>query len=136
MRKYDIKGKRYLHSDDKYYLSDHGFRYARIGTKNMDYGHVLENIVAIELIRRGYEIYIGAFGKKEVDFVAIRQGKKEYIQVSLDITNQDTFKREINPLLSIKDAYAKILIARTYQPEYQYEGIRIVDAADWLRSIE
>ena len=136
VRKYDIKGKRYLHSDDKYYLSDHGFRYARLGTKNMDYGHVLENIVAIELIRRGYEIYIGVLGKKEVDFVVIRQGKKEYIQVSLDISNQDTFKREIDPLLNIKDAYAKMLIARTYQPEYQYEGIRIVDAADWLRGKE
>ena len=136
VRKYDIKGKRYLHSDDKYYLSDHGFRYARLGTKNMDYGHVLENIVAIELIRRGYEIYIGVLGKKEVDFVVIRQGKKKYIQVSLDISNQDTFKREIDPLLNIKDAYAKMLIARTYQPEYQYEGIRIVDAADWLRGKE
>lgn len=132
IRRYDIKGKRYLKSEDKYYLSDHSFKYARLGTKNMDYGHVLENIIADELIRRGYEIYIGVLKGKEVDFVAIKHGSKEYIQVSYDISDQKTFNREVSPLLDIHDAYTKTLIARTYQPEYEYEGIHIIDAAEWL----
>ena len=132
IRRYDIQGKRYLASNDKYYLSDHAFKYAKLGTKNADYGRMIENIVAIDLLRRGYELYAGVLYKKEIDFVAIKRGEKLYIQVSNSIDDPDTFKREVDPLLRIRDAYPKILLTRTYQEAYQYEGVQIIDVADWL----
>lgn len=132
IRRYDISGKKYLTTDDKYYLSDHSFKFARLGTKNMNIGRVIENIVAIELLRRGYEVYVGTMYNGEIDFVAIKQNEKIYFQIADDISHEETFKREVSALLKIKDAYPKILLARTRQKEFQYEGVRIINLADWL----
>lgn len=135
VRRFDIRGKKYLSSNDKYYLCDHSFRFARIGTKDPDRGRLLENIVAIELLRRGYELYAGVLSKKEIDFVAIKGDEKVYFQVCDDIGNPNTAAREFDPLMRIRDANPKVLLTRTWSAPYVHEGVRVLDVADWLANV-
>lgn len=130
--RYDVKGKQYLKTGDKYYVADLGLRYFLLGRKEQGKGHILENVVYLELLRRGYDVYIGKVDDCEVDFVAINSKGIEYYQVSETVIDENTLKRELRPLEMIKDHYPKYLLTKDFVPETTYNGIRKINVLDWL----
>ena len=131
-KRYNIKGRQYLKTLDKYYAVDMGMRKVLLGSKAMDAGHILENIVYLELLRRGYDVYIGKVDDLEVDFVAMDDKGMTYYQVSATVRDEKTLKRELDSLQSINDHYPKILLTLDDDPEMEYAGIRKINALDWL----
>lgn len=134
--RYDIKGKKYLTTGSKYYLSDIGLRYYLLGSKNGDEGHILENIVYLELLRRGYEVYIGKIDYNEVDFVAVNEKGEEYYQVSYTVKDEKTLERELKILNNINDHNPKILLTTDYTPYTSHNGIKQINVFDWLLNKE
>lgn len=132
--RYDIKGKQYLKTGDKYYAADIGLRYNVLGTKKADAGHILENIVYLELLRRGYEVHVGKVGSAEVDFIAIGDEGEEYYQVAYSTIDADgkTLERELSPLNSINDHNPKYLLTMEYGPVISHNGIKQIYVLDWL----
>lgn len=133
--RYDIKGKQYLQMLDKYYLSDVGLRYYLLGSSNIDRGHILENVVYLELLRRGYEIYVGKVGSTEVDFITKDlNGNIQYYQVSYSVRDDKTLARELEPLSSIQDHNPKFLLTMDNEPNTSHNGIQQINVLDWLLS--
>jgi predicted AAA+ superfamily ATPase len=130
--RYDIKGKQYLKTGHKYYLVDPGLRYFLLGSQISDEGRVLENIVFLELIRRGYEITFGNINNFEVDFVAVKEGNTEYYQVALTVREQSTLERELHSLDSITDHNPKYLLTLDDDLPATFNGIRRINVLEWL----
>lgn len=132
--RYDIKGRQYLKTGDKYYAADIGLRYSVLGSKKADDGHILENIVYLKLLRRGYEVYVGKVGPGEVDFIAIGEEGEEYYQVAYTVIDADgrTLERELAPLDAIRDHNPKYLLTMDYSPMVSHNGIRQLNVLDWL----
>lgn len=131
-KRYNIKGKEHLKTLEKYYVVDIGFRYMLLGTKQMDAGHILENVIYLELRRRGYDVYVGKVDEFEVDFVAENSKGTTYFQVALSVRDEKTLERELRPLQAIKDHYPKVILTMDDDPETHYDGIRRINARDWL----
>lgn len=132
--RYDIKGKQYLRTGEKYYVSDLGLRYFMLGRKLGDRGHILENIVYLELLRRGYDVYVGKVEDYEVDFVAINSSGKRYVQVCETLKDNENkiLKRELNSLQKINDNYEKIILTMDKIPVSNEEGIIVKNVLEWL----
>ena len=130
--RYNIKGKEYLKSLEKYYVADIGLRNFMLGKKSIDVGHILENIIYLELIRRGYSVYVGKIDDMEIDFVAQNSQGNIYIQVAASVRDENTLKRELRSLQALKDNYPKMILTLDDDPEADYDGILRKNALDWL----
>lgn len=132
--RYDIKRKQYLKTGEKYYVSDLGLRYFMLGRKIGDRGHILENVVYLELIRRGYDVYIGKVDDLEVDFVAINNDGRMYVQVCETLRDSENriLERELNSLRAINDNYEKIILTYDNMPLSNEEGIKVINVLDWM----
>ena len=130
--RYNIKGKELLKTLEKYYVVDIGLRYMLLGSRSTDVGHILENIVYLELLRRGYDVYVCKFDDLEIDFVAVNDKKTVYYQVAATVRDWRTLERELRSLNSIQDHYEKIILTLDEDPEADYDGIRRINVLDWL----
>lgn len=131
-KRYNISGKQYLKTLEKYYVVDIGMRYMLLGSRSTDVGHILENVVYLELLRRGYQVYVGKIDDLEVDFVAMESKRIIYFQVAATVRDESTLKRELIPLEKINDHYQKFILTLDDDPEADYNGIRRINVLDWL----
>ena len=131
-KRYNIKGRQYLKTLEKYYVVDIGLRAMLLGSRSVDVGHILENVVYLELLRRGSDIYVGKVDDVEVDFVAMEQKRIVYYQVAATVRDEKTLKRELMPLQKIPDHYPKFILTLDEDPEADYDGIRRINVLDWL----
>ena len=132
IKRFDVKGKAELKTLGKYYIVDIGLRNYLLGYRDVDTGHIIENIVYFELLRRGFDVAVGKVGDKEIDFIATRDDVKIYYQVTDDMTAESTRERELAPLMAVRDNYEKVVIAMTTNSTAPVEGIKIVRLIDFL----
>ena len=132
VKRYDIKGKQYLKSQEKYYIVDVGFKYSLVPNSRLDLGHIIENIVYLELIRRGYKVFIGKTNEYEIDFVAHKGDEIEYIQVTASIRDSQTYEREMRPFKSIDDNYEKIILTLDDDLDENDNGVKIMNVERWI----
>jgi predicted AAA+ superfamily ATPase len=132
IKRYDVKGKAELKTLGKYYIVDTGLRNYLLGYRDMDTGHVIENIVYFELLRRGYDVAIGKLGDSEIDFIASNANEKIYFQVTESMNSEAVRTRELAPLQKIKDNYEKIILSLDTGLEKEFDGIKSVNVIDWL----
>ena len=134
--RYNIKGKEFLSTLSKYYVADLGLRQMILGNRNIDMGHILENVIYLELLRRKGNVYVGQFDKNEIDFVVINSNEIEYYQVALTVLDENTLKRELDAFKNIKDNYPKYLITLDdVMVNTDYDGIKVVNALEWLLEV-